>query len=188
VNPDSGLAARTQPLLLGIIVFLASEMMFFAGLFAAYYSLRAINQQWPPPGVHLDLAYSGLGTAMLAVSDGTMILVQRALARRRLQAAYTWLTATIALGIGFLVIAMYDWSIAPFSFASHAYGSLFFTMTGFHALHVLAGVIVLTGLLIAIAQGAYRRGPFTGADAVAYYWHFVFIVWVGIYLTIYWVR
>ncbi len=182
------LGTRTQPLLLGLIVFLASEMMFFAGLFAAYYSLRTIDPQWPPPGVRLDVTFSSLGTALLALSDGTMLLTQRALARGRARTACAWLGTTLALGAAFIAVALYGWSIAPFSLASHAYGSLFFTLTGFHALHVFAGVVVLGGLLLAIAQGAYRRGPFTGVDAVAYYWHFVFIVWLGIYLTLYWVR
>jgi cytochrome c oxidase subunit III len=180
--------AKTQPLLLGVIVFLASEMMFFAGLFAAYYNLRSIDSPWPPADVHLDLVYSTCGTFLLAASDGTMILTQRALERAKVLAAYRWLIATIVLGAGFLVSALDEWQHAGLVMSSHAYASLFFTMTGFHAFHVFSGVVLLSGLLVALVQGAYRRGPFTGADALAYYWHFVFIVWIGIYLTIFWVR
>ncbi|MEO6912722.1 MAG: cytochrome c oxidase subunit 3 [Candidatus Baltobacteraceae bacterium] len=182
------MALRAHPLVFGVVLFLASELMFFAGLFAAYYDLRSQTAQWPPSGVHLDVLESGIGTLLLALSSGAMLLVTRALNKNKSRVARGWIGAAILLGVAFLAIAMHGWSKNTFGVNSHAYGSVFYTMTGFHALHVLVGVILLCALFFGLRSNALRGNNRAGAEAIMYYWHFVFIVWLGIWGTIYLVR
>ncbi len=182
------LPIRAHPLIFGTVVFLASEMMFFAGLFAAYYDVRQNLSVWPPSQVHLDVVASSMGTALLGISSASMVLMMRFLRQRRIVEARMAVAATIALAITFLYIAIDGWMKNTFSISSSVYGSLFYTMTGFHALHVLAGIFLLFALLFGLKLPAFERDELAGAQAISYYWHFVFIVWVGIWGTIYWVR
>ena len=182
------LTLRAHPLVFGVAVFLASELMFFAGMFAAYFDLRSQTAHWPPPDVHLNLVESALGTALLALSSVAMLFVTRSLQRDEVDHARYGLFATIVLGMLFLAIAIHGWSNNTFGVASHAYGSLFYTMTGFHALHVTAGIILLIALFFGISMRQFAGDDRAGAEGVTYYWHFVFVVWLGIWATIYLIR
>jgi cytochrome c oxidase subunit III len=106
----------------------------------------------------------------------------------RLRAMRGWTIATIALGVAFLGIQLFDWSRLDFDVSSHAYGTMFYSMTGFHGLHVLAGVLLMLVVLGRAMQGAYRDGNVDGAEAVAYYWHFVDVVWIALFATIFLLR
>ncbi len=182
------LPIRAHPLVFGVVLFLASELMFFAGMFAAYFNLRSIAVVWPPPDVHLNLIESSIGTAILAISSASMLFVTHELNAGRYRAARGGLALTICLGIAFLAIAVHGWTKNTFRIDSHAYGSLFYMMTGFHALHVFAGIVLLTGLLFGAGARAFAGDGRAGAEAITYYWHFVFIVWFGIWGTIYLLR
>ena len=179
---------RAHPLVFGVVLFLTSELMLFAGMFAAYYDLHSQSSVWPPPGVKLDLAESTVGTILLAFSSGSVLLVGRSLNRRHVLATRLWLGATIVLGLAFLGIALHGWSKANFKIDSNAFGSLFYMMTGFHAAHVCVGLVLLAALLFGVRQRAFIGEGRAGAEGIMYYWHFVFIVWVGIWATIYFVR
>jgi cytochrome c oxidase subunit 3 len=182
------LPVRAHPLVFGVVIFLASELMFFAGLFAAYYDLRNRSGTWPPIGVRLNVAESSVGTALLFLSSIVMLLMTRALDRGRPKAAYGWLFTGIICGLSFITVALHGWSKNAFTIASSAYGSIFYAMTGFHLLHVVAGVILLTALYFGMTSNALQANRRAGAEAMMYYWHFVFIVWLGIWGTIYFVR
>lgn len=182
------LPVRAHPLVLGVVLFLASELMFFAALFAAYYDLRANRAQWPPPMVHLDTAEAGFGTFLLFVASAVMVLATRAMDRDRLRAARWWTASAIVAAIGFVVVAIHGYANDDFTIATNAYGSIYFALTGFHLLHVVAGIGILTALLIGMRSKALQAARRAGAEAMTYYWHFVFIVWLGIFGTIYFVR
>ena len=182
------LALRTHPLVFVVVMFLASELMFFAGFFAAYFDLRSLATTWPPAGTQLDVLQSTIGTILLAISSGTMVLVQHDVARLAYARARRWVAVTIVLGIGFLYIAITGWISADFRIDTSAYGSLFFSMTGFHALHVTAGLILLLGLFFGMRRPAFAAENHAGVEAIAYYWHFVFIVWVGLWGTLYLIK
>lgn len=96
-----------------------------------------------------------------------------------------WLAATALLGTAFLLLTIHGWVGSTFHIYDNAYGSLFFMLTGFHALHVLAGVIMLLTLFAGIRMTAFERDRRAGAEAIGYYWHFVFLVWVLIWGTLY---
>ncbi|HYK54715.1 MAG TPA: cytochrome c oxidase subunit 3 [Candidatus Eremiobacteraceae bacterium] len=187
-HATSPLPFRAHPLVFGVVLFLASELMFFAGLFAAYFDLRSLATVWPPAGVRLDVVQSSAGTLLLAVSSASMFGMNAALDRQRFALARVWLGSAMACGIVFLGIALHGWSQNTFTIASNAYGSLFYAMTGFHALHVAVGIALLGALFAGMRTPAFTADRRAGAEAVSYYWHFVFIVWLGIWGTIYLIR
>jgi cytochrome c oxidase subunit III len=176
------------PIRFGAVVFLASELLLFGGLFAAYFTLRSETDPWPPSGVELDVIRPTVATVLLVLSSFTFIGGLRAIRGGRPSGLRRWLWVTMALGIAFLGIQLYDWAHAGFRVSSHAYGTLFFAMTGLHGLHVLAGIVLMLVVLGRMAQGAYRDGVVDGPEAVGYYWHFVDIVWIGLYATLFLLR
>jgi cytochrome c oxidase subunit 3 len=177
---------RTPVLTVGTVVWLASELMFFSGLFAAYFTLRATAKgEWPPSGVELEVLTSGLFTLGLVASSGTMQLAVRAIAGGRLVAFRGWLAATLVLGAAFLANQAHEWSTAGFSVSSHAYGSAFYVMTGFHGLHVLAGMLAMVLLLGRAGSRRFGAADTPAVEMVSYYWHFVDVVWIGLWATLF---
>ncbi len=182
------LPIRAHPLVLGVVLFLASELMFFAALFAAYYELRANRAQWPPPMVQLKPIEAGYGTFLLFVASVVMVLATKAMDRLNMRAARWWTLSAIVAAVGFVLIAIHGYADDTFGISTNAYGSIYYAMTGFHLLHVIAGIGILTALLVGMRSRALQVNHRAGAEAMTYYWHFVFIVWVGIFATIYFVR
>jgi len=176
------------PIRFGTMVFLASELVFFGGLFAAYFTLRSQTSPWPPSGVELDVARPSVATALLVLSSFTFAAGLRGARAGRLGSLRRWIVVTIVLALGFLGFQLLDWVQAGFSVSSHAYGTMVYAMTGFHGLHVIAGVLLMLVVLGRMAQGGYRDGNVDGPEAVGYYWHFVDVVWIGLYATIFLLR
>jgi cytochrome c oxidase subunit 3 len=181
-------ARRASPVLFGTIVFLASELLLFGGLFAAYFGLRSETIPWPPADVHLDVLLGAVGTVLLLVSSFTFHLGARAAGRGRFGVLRAWILLTMTLGVAFLGVELYDWLTLDFSVSSHAYGTMYYTMTGIHWLHVSAGLVLMLVVLGRLAQGAYRGVNLDGMHAAAYYWHFVDGVWMALFLTLFVLR
>jgi cytochrome c oxidase subunit 3 len=180
-------ARRVPPLVFGTVTFLASELTFFGGLFAAYFALRAATRPWPPAGVRLEVAEPAVATAVLVASSVTM---QGALARIRRgdpRSLVRWTLGSMLLGAAFVASQLRGYATATFRMSSHAYGSLFFTMTGFHLAHVVVGLLLMGGV-VARASGLAARGRTEGVEAVTLYWHFVDAVWLGLFTTIFLIR
>jgi cytochrome c oxidase subunit III len=175
----------------GVVVWLASELMFFAGFFTAYFTLRSVNDVWPPADVELHTVRAGVFTVILVASSGTMHLAVHALrgsegpdARRR---ALGWLGLTALLGSLFLAHQGYEYAEATFRIDDHAYGSIFYLMTGFHGLHVLGGLLFMAGVA-AVIIGRSRAPAHQSMEVCGYYWHFVDAVWVVMFASIYLIR
>mgnify|MGYP003623115932 CR=1 FL=1 len=182
------LAVRGHALVLGVILFLASELMFFAAWFAAYFDLRGRTAHWPPAGVQLDTVESSVGTALLGLSSLLTLLAIRDVHADRTTRARLLLLATLVCAVLFLAETVHGWSKNTFTFATHAYGSMFYGMTGFHAAHVTAGIFMLAFLAAGVRKPGFRDEHAAGAEAISYYWHFVFVVWLGLWAVIYFVR
>ena len=181
------LPVRAHPLVLGVVLFLASELMFFAALFAAYYELRANRAQWPPPMVALKPIEAGYGTFLLFVASVVMVLATQAMDRHTMRAARRGRRARSSLPLA-SYWKRFTVTRRHVSIATNAYGSIYYAMTGFHLLHVIAGIGILTALLVGMRSRALQANQRAGAEAMTYYWHFVFVVWLGIFATIYFVR
>ncbi|MEY2457214.1 MAG: cytochrome c oxidase subunit [Acidimicrobiaceae bacterium] len=176
---------RPSPLAIGVIVWLSSELMFFSGLFAAWFTLRASTSPWPPVGVELATGRTALATGVLIASSLTMHGAVRAGEREDRAKAIRWLALTALLGLVFLGNQALEYRQAPFSISSHAYGSIFYLMTGFHGLHVLGGLLFM-GAVAATIGGRTSKAPAgPTVEVCAFYWHFVDVVWVAMFSTIY---
>jgi cytochrome c oxidase subunit 3 len=176
---------RPSLLTVGTIVWLASELMFFSGLFAAYFTLRANVAVWPPTGYKLDQITALAGTLLLVISSGSMQWAVHDILLGRRKAFLGWLTVTWVLGVGFVVIQGFDWAGRNFSIHSSAYGSAFYVLTGFHGLHVIGGLLAM------IIMGARAKSPgfvkhsAPAVEMLSFYWHFVDVVWIALYSTIF---
>ena len=181
---------RASPLTVGTIVFLASECMFFSGLFATYFTLKEITTSvWPPDDVHLEVERALLFTVLLVASSGTMQMAVRAIARDNKPAFRKWVAATMILGVLFVTNQLgYEWPEAGFTPSSHAFGSLFFTMTGFNAFHVSCGILAMAVLLGRSGVKRYGKDDLPAVEVVSYYWHFVDVVWVIMFTVLFFVQ
>ena len=177
---------RTPVLTVGTVVWLASELMFFSGLFAAYFTLRATAEgDWPPSDVELEVVTSGLFTLGLVLSSGTMQLAVRAIARSWLPAFRGWLVATLVLAAAFIANQAHEWSSLEFHADTHSYGSAFYVMTGFHGIHVIGGMLAMVLLLGRAGSRRFGAADLPAVEMVSYYWHFVDVVWIGLWATLF---
>jgi cytochrome c oxidase subunit 3 len=182
------LPVRAHPLVLGVVLFLASELMFFAALFAAFYDLRASAIVWPTPGTHLDQVEGAFGTSLLFLSSVFTVLASKAVEKGRLNAARGWMAAGAISAISFIVLSLHGYYDNTFTLSTSAYGSIYYTLTGFHLMHVTVGIALLITLAIGMRSKALQASHRAGMEAMTYYWHFVFIVWLGIYASVYLVK
>ena len=177
--------------LLGMMLFIASEVMFFAALFAAYFNTKATLPIFPPEGTEFidPIGLPLFVTILLVTSSFTMQWATGRIRAGDRTGLNRGIAITLVLGIIFLFLQLYDYFILitqdDFSISSGVYGTLFFTMTGFHGAHVLGGVIGLAVLLARGMSGQFSRRHHVAVEAVHYYWHFVDVVWVVLFLTIY---
>lgn len=177
---------RPSFLTVGTIVWLSSELMFFAGLFAAVYTLRAhTDGPWPPEGTHVNIALGAVLTAILVSSSFTQHQAARAAEHGHVRDVQRWLAITIVLAVIFIAGQAYEWSELEFSISTNAFGSSFYTLTGFHGLHVIAGIVALCVALFRTTQPAYRVNGRASIEMVTAYWHFVDVIWLAVYATLY---
>ena len=173
--------------MVGMVVWLASELMFFSGLFAAWFTLRSNARQWPPPNSELAVGRTAVATVILLASSYTMHLAVLAARRDDRRGSVRWLVVTVTMGAVFIANQAWEYLEAPFQIDTNAYGSIFYLMTGFHGLHVIGGLAFL--LVIAGVVGGRSKAPAERTvEMAAYYWHFVDAVWVAMFTVVYLLR
>jgi cytochrome c oxidase subunit 3 len=174
---------------LGMALFLISESFLFGSLFWTYFYLRGrLLPDWPPQGVQLAMVLVSINTAILLSSSGTMQWAIGSVQRGSRGGLVLGLLATIALGATFLGITGWEWVHVPFRPWSHAYGSIFYTLTGFHGAHVLGDLLLLLALLVRAWRGLVGRGRSLAVEVGGLYWHFVDAVWVGVFTSLFIIR
>ncbi|MFN2483596.1 MAG: heme-copper oxidase subunit III [Candidatus Limnocylindria bacterium] len=173
--------------LLGMLLFISSEVMFFGGLFAAYFNSRAAHQgEWlPPTGEKLELLLPAVLTGILVTSSVTMQFGVWAIRRGNRGALTMWTGLTLLLGILFLMGQLYDYSQLGFTIADGIFGTTFYTLTGFHGAHVFGGTVGLAILLARSLQGQFSARHHVAVEAISIYWHFVDVVWIALFSTLY---
>ena len=189
---------------IGTVVWLASELMFFAGLFAMYFTLRASRPDIWEDNVHkLNVTFALINTIILVLSSVACqmgVFAAEQLKPRRTGSLLNvkawgmaeWFVLTFIMGAIFVAGQAYEYATLVsegVTIASSAYGSAFYITTGFHALHVTAGLVAFL-LIIGRAYVAKRFGHFeaTSAIVVSYYWHFVDVVWIALFFVVYFVK
>lgn len=194
-GPVAGLAhdARggiSNPVL-GMILFITSEVMFFAGLFAAYFNIRAQTPQWPPAELaHVlqILPLVGPATVLLISSSFTCQFAIWAIRRNDRTAFLRNIAVTFILGIVFLVMQAVDYTILyseGMTLDAGPFGTTYFTLTGFHGAHVFGGVVMLGVILYRGMAGQFSARHHDAVEAVSLYWHFVDVVWIVLFSTLY---
>jgi len=174
----------------GTIVWLSSELMFFSALFAMYFTIRSVQgaENWPPEGVELAVGYSAIFTTILVLSSVTCQIGVFAAERGDVYALRRWFTLTLIMGTVFVLGQVNEYRVQYSEgnkLNTDGYGSVFYLTTGFHGLHVTAGLFAFLIVLGRTMIGRFTPEKATSAIVVSYYWHFVDVVWIGLYATIY---
>jgi cytochrome c oxidase subunit III len=177
----------------GMALFIASEVMFFVAWFWAYFNAALfptvqIEGKWPPPGVQTfdtwDLPF--LNTLILLTSGITVTWAHHALREGNRKHFMQGLLLTIFLGVCFTCVQAFEYSHAAFGFREGIYSSTFYMATGFHGFHVLVGTIFLIVCFFRARSGHFKADHHFGFEAAAWYWHFVDVVWLFLFVSIYW--
>ncbi|HML97741.1 MAG TPA: cytochrome c oxidase subunit 3 [Tepidiformaceae bacterium] len=186
--------------MLGFILFIASEVMFFGGLFAAYFIARADAAEWPPEylltpeqvaaGVKLEVEFALplIATIVLVLSSVTIQLGVWSIQKGDRTALVRWLIVSVVLGLVFLTAQLYDYSQLPFRADDTVYGTTFYTLTGFHGAHVAGGVIFMMVVLARSMAGQFSAARHEAVEACSFYWHFVDVVWIALFTVLYIVK
>ncbi len=195
---DSGYAGHLVPadrpsmVSVGTIVWLGSELMFFAALFAIYFTLRSVAPEWPPSDVNLNVPFSAANTTVLVLSSVTCQLGVFAAERGDVNKLRFWFTITFTMGAIFIAGQVYEYAALVhegMTLSAHPYGSIFYVATGFHGLHVTGGLIAFLIVLgRTFLARRFTHNQAVSAIVVSYYWHFVDVVWIALYGTIYLIR
>ncbi|MCI0346818.1 MAG: cytochrome c oxidase subunit 3 [Chloroflexi bacterium] len=201
-SPVAGLAHDTRggisnPVL-GMILFITSEVMFFAGLFAAYFNARAQSAEWPPqefarsaehPAVLEPIGLILVATFILVASSVTCQWAVNAIRKDDRRMFIRNIGVTFVLGVVFLLLQAYDYTILygeGLTMTAGPFGTTYFTLTGFHGAHVFGGVIMLAVVLYRGLAGQFSGRHHDLVEAVSLYWHFVDVVWIVLYSVLYW--
>nr|YP_010946848.1 cytochrome c oxidase subunit III [Rhabdoblatta nigrovittata]WGO57605.1 cytochrome c oxidase subunit III [Rhabdoblatta nigrovittata] len=183
----------TKGLRWGMILFIISEVFFFISFFWAFFhsSLSPtieIGSLWPPMGIEPfnPLQIPLLNTAILLSSGVTVTWAHHGLLENNYSQALQGLFLTVILGLYFTALQAYEYIEAPFTIADSVYGSTFFMATGFHGLHVIIGTTFLLTCFLRHLYLHFSSNHHFGFEAAAWYWHFVDVVWLFLYISIYW--
>jgi len=178
----------------GMALFIASEVMFFSAFFWAYYSAALyppaiFGGVWPPNNITetvdpFDMPF--MMTLILLLSGTTVTWAHHAIVHGDKKGLVQGLACTVALGFSFSLCQAYEYAHAEFGLKSGIFGSTFFMATGFHGLHVIIGTIFLAVCLWRSNRGDFTKDSHFGLEAAAWYWHFVDVVWLFLFISVYW--
>ncbi len=191
--PSPPPAAPTAPAVsnarLGLLVFLGAEAMFFVGLIGAFLVFRLGSEVWPPPAQpRLPVGVTGINTVILLFSGLTGYLALRAVRDGNSRGLFQWILTTVGLGTLFLSIQGYEWiRLIHFGLtvSSGTYGTTFYTLIGFHGLHVFVAVIWLMIVLLQARRGRFTSQSHAGVETCSMYWTFVVGLWPLLYGLVY---
>jgi cytochrome c oxidase subunit 3 len=171
----------------GVVVFLIAESMIFLGLFAAFLIYRSIMPVWPPAGTpELELLLPGINTLILISSSFVMHKGQSAIKRNDRAGLQVWFGITALMGAIFLLGQLYEYFHLEFGLTTNLFASAFYVLTGFHGLHVTAGLLLILAVLWrSRREGHYSSEKHFGVEAAELYWHFVDVVWIILFTLVY---
>lgn len=169
----------------GMLAMIVTEAALFGYLLFTYFYLAVQTEaHWPPDGLPILLLPS-VNTVILLASSGCVWASERCLRHRQQLWSVAAMALAFCLGVGFIAIQLHEWAIQTNGMTANLYGSLYFTITGFHMLHVLVGLIILLMLLLWIALGYFDDRRYAAITIGGLYWHFVDVVWLFVFTTLY---
>jgi cytochrome c oxidase subunit 3 len=189
--PPHGSLTRPNMVAVGTIVWLSSELMFFAALFAMYFTIRSVQgaEVWGEATEVLNVPYALVFTVILVASSVTCQLGVFAAERGDVYGLRRWFSLTLIMGLIFVLGQLNEYRALVthegLTISSAPYGSVFYLTTGFHGLHVIGGLLAFVIVLLRSTVGRFSPEKATSAIVVSYYWHFVDVVWIGLFAAIY---
>ena len=184
--PEANRSSRIDASLLGMFLFIISEIMLFGAFFTAYFFIRVVGDtEWPAPGEHLPVLVAGINTAILISSSFTMHWALEGARNENRAALRVGMLTTFLLGLTFLAIQINEYVFIGFAPADNAQGSIFYGLTGLHGAHVFVGLTLLAFATIRAFRGHFTAKEHRGVEVPGIYWHFVDVMWIVVYTVIY---
>jgi len=184
--PEANKSSRVDAPLLGMFLFIISEVMLFGAFFTAYFFIRVVGDSpWPAPGEHLPVVVAGINTAILVSSSFTMHWALEGARNENRAALRVGMLTTFLLGLTFLCIQINEYVFIGFAPADHAQGTIFYGLTGLHGAHVFVGLTLLAMATIRSFRGHFTPKEHRGIEIPGIYWHFVDVMWIVVYTVVY---
>ena len=183
---EANRSSRVDPATLGMLLFIISEIMIFGAFFTAYFFIRVANgDPWPAPGTKIPLAVAGFNTAILISSSFTLHWAETSIKRGNRFGLRAGILSTLMLGATFLFIQINEYVHLGFAPSNSAQATIFYGLTGLHGAHVCIGLILLSIVTVRSFRGHYSPEEHRGLNVPGIYWHFVDIMWIVVYTTVY---
>jgi cytochrome c oxidase subunit 3 len=184
--PDAHHSSRVEAGMLGMLLFIISEIMIFGAFFTVYFFVRVVNgAEWPADGTELPKLIAGINTAILVSSSFTLHWAETSIKRGNRFGLQAGMLTTFLLGATFLFIQINEYVHLGFAPQDHAQGSIFYGLTGLHGAHVLIGLTLLAFVTIRAFRGHFSAGSHRGVEVPGIYWHFVDVMWLVVYTSVY---
>ena len=184
--PPAHQSSRVEPQFLGMLLFIISEVMLFGAFFTAYFFIRVVaDDPWPAEGMELPVDIAGVNTAILVSSSFTMHWALESARNENRNGLRAGILTTFLLGLTFLTIQINEYVHVGFAPADHAQGSIFYGLTGLHGAHVFVGLLLLSFATTRAFRGHFSAKEHRGIEVPGIYWHFVDVMWIFVYSTIY---
>ncbi len=184
--PPANRSSRVEPSVLGMLLFIISEVMVFGAFFTAYFFIRVVQgADWPAPGTELPVAVAGVNTAILVSSSLTLHWALVSIRNDDRAGFRAGMLLTFLLGTTFLFVQINEYVHVGFAPQDHAQGTIFYGLTGLHGAHVAIGLLLLLSVTIRAFRGHFSAKEHLGVEVPGIYWHFVDVMWIVVYATIY---
>jgi cytochrome c oxidase subunit III len=185
--PEAHRSSRVEAQLLGMLLFIVSEVMIFAAFFTAYFFIRVVvtNAHWPGPGFHIPVDIAGVNTAILLSSSLTIHWALTSIKNGNRFGLKAGMVATFLLGAAFLSIQVNEYFHLGISPGDTAQASVFYGLTGLHGCHVFIGLCLLLMVTVRSFKGHYSPEQHRGVEVPGIYWHFVDIMWIFVFSSLY---
>src|ERR687893_2135699 len=184
--PEPHVSSRVEAQFLGMLLFIISEIMLFGAFFTAYFFVRIVNgEPWPAGGEELPKLIAGINTAVLLSSSFTMHWALEGARNENRRALKAGMLTTFLLGLTFLTVQINEYVHLGFAPQDHAQGTIFYGLTGLHGAHVFVGLTLLAFATLRAFRGHFTAKEHRGVEVPGIYWHFVDVMWVFVYTTVY---
>jgi len=184
--PTAHVSSRVDSRVLGMLLFIGSEIMLFGSFFTAYFFVRVVNgYPWPPEGDHLPVFVAGVNTVILVTSSFTMHWALQSIKRGQRAGFLAGMVLTFLMGLAFLCTQVIEYLNVGFNTGDGAFASVFFGLTGLHGAHVAIGLSLLLMVIIRGFRGHFSPEHHHGVELPGIYWHFVDVMWIVVFATVY---
>ena len=184
--PEPYYSSRISPSILGMYLFIGSEIMLFGAFFTAYFFVRVVNgTAWPTPPFHLPVYMAFVNTCILVTSSFTMHWALTSVKRNNPFGLRAGLLLTFLMGLTFLLTQVLEYLRIGFNTGDGAFPTIFFCLTGLHGCHVFVGLTILLFMTIRAFRGHFDAAHHHGVEIGGIYWHFVDLMWILVFLTVY---